>query len=268
MIKELQIQKEILETFKVKNMKLLLFIMIFLPCICLYGQENFLIKYKSIKDSDIYMVGEDVLYFSPKDNFSVYYEGDNVFYDERVSNDSVRFNSGDYYATYFETNELYFRTKIIDREFKVNEKKPMFNWKLIDETKEKDKTLLYKAKTSFRGRNYTAWYNPEIPITAGPWKFNGLPGLIYEIYDDAEEFKFSWYLSSLEKSKEIKLKSNLFRSVISIEKFAEELDQAYKNFKSTTDSRLPEYFNATETKVIGLENHRQKKKEIKYEWEE
>ena len=47
-----------------------------------------------------------------------------------------------------------------------------------------------KAKTSFRGRNYTAWYTNEIPISDGPWKFWGLPGLILQITDDKKEYNF------------------------------------------------------------------------------
>lgn len=250
------------------NMRTLMFLFIVLFHINMYGQDNILIKYKSIKDSDLYMVGDDILYFQPKDNFSVYYEGMNTFFDQRVSKDTVHIGSGDYYVSYFENNELYFRNQVFDNELKVKEKIPAFNWKLTNETKEKEGILLFKATTSFRGRNYTAWYNPEIPINAGPWKFNGLPGLIYEIYDDAPIFKFSWYLSSIEKSKEIKFKTNLFKNTITIQQFAEQLDDAYLNYKSTIDTRLPENFTVTETKVTGLENHRQKKREIKYEWEE
>lgn len=47
-----------------------------------------------------------------------------------------------------------------------------------------------KATTTYFGRSYTAWYAPEIPISDGPWKFFGLPGLILKVEDDWEHYSF------------------------------------------------------------------------------
>jgi GLPGLI family protein len=41
-----------------------------------------------------------------------------------------------------------------------------------------------KAYTTLNHRKYTAWYIPDIPISEGPYRFKGLPGLVLEIYDD------------------------------------------------------------------------------------
>lgn len=40
-----------------------------------------------------------------------------------------------------------------------------------------------KAICRWRGRDYVAWFAPDIPICRGPWKFGGLPGLIMKIHD-------------------------------------------------------------------------------------
>ncbi len=40
-----------------------------------------------------------------------------------------------------------------------------------------------KASCRWRGRDYVAWFAPDIPIRRGPWKFGGLPGLIMKIHD-------------------------------------------------------------------------------------
>jgi Protein of unknown function (Porph_ging). len=42
---------------------------------------------------------------------------------------------------------------------------------------------LQKAECFFGGRKWIAWFNTEIPIYEGPYKFSGLPGLICELYD-------------------------------------------------------------------------------------
>ena len=47
-----------------------------------------------------------------------------------------------------------------------------------------------KAVGIFRGREYTAWYTENIPIPYGPWKLQGLPGLILEAYNAEQEIYF------------------------------------------------------------------------------
>ncbi|WP_310557214.1 GLPGLI family protein [Flavobacterium sp.] len=72
----------------------------------------------------------------------------------------------------------------------VKEKKAVINWKLFNETKKIGIFECKKAIAFFRGREYTAWYTNEIPVPFGPWKLQGLPGLILEAYDTDEKFYF------------------------------------------------------------------------------
>ena len=72
----------------------------------------------------------------------------------------------------------------------VEESTPNFNWIKINETKTINNLSCKKATCNFRGRNYTAWYSPEMPTDLGPWKFQGLPGLILELYDSEHEVHF------------------------------------------------------------------------------
>ncbi|WP_297932239.1 GLPGLI family protein [uncultured Alistipes sp.] len=50
--------------------------------------------------------------------------------------------------------------------------------------------VCYRATTRYGGREWQAWFAPEIPIPAGPWKLRGLPGLILCAQDAEGLFSF------------------------------------------------------------------------------
>ena len=62
--------------------------------------------------------------------------------------------------------------------FEVVEAVPDFGWVVTDEWKELLGYRVRRAECSFRGRDYVAWFAPELPLSEGPWKFCGLPGLV------------------------------------------------------------------------------------------
>ncbi|WP_426478445.1 GLPGLI family protein [Chryseobacterium sp. CBSDS_008] len=67
---------------------------------------------------------------------------------------------------------------------------PNFNWKLISEKKKIGDYSCSKAETVYAGRTWIAWYTTEISINEGPYKFNGLPGLIIQISDTKDDYNF------------------------------------------------------------------------------
>lgn len=74
--------------------------------------------------------------------------------------------------------------------YTYEEKLPLQQWTLHPDTMQVAGRTLHKATTVFRGRHYTAWYATDIPSVAGPWKFHGLPGLIFSIADDQDHHRF------------------------------------------------------------------------------
>lgn len=74
--------------------------------------------------------------------------------------------------------------------FMVAEPSPVFDWRIEDEWKEVCGYRVRKAVCSFRGRDYEAWFAPGLPVSDGPWKFSGLPGLILEVYDIPCEYRY------------------------------------------------------------------------------
>ena len=67
---------------------------------------------------------------------------------------------------------------------------PPQQWKLHNGTKTILEHRCQKATCHWRGRDYVAWFAPDIPVKRGPWRFNGLPGLILKIYDTNHFYTF------------------------------------------------------------------------------
>ena len=74
----------------------------------------------------------------------------------------------------------------------IEEPMPAIKWKISADTLTIRNLHCQKASTHFKGRDYTAWFCPELPYRSGPWKLNGLPGLIVEAYDTKKEVVFKF----------------------------------------------------------------------------
>ncbi len=64
------------------------------------------------------------------------------------------------------------------------------NWTISNEAKEIAGFNCNKALGFFGGRLYEAWFCSDIPVSAGPWKLHGLPGLIMEAADTSGQVRF------------------------------------------------------------------------------
>ncbi|PTX62961.1 GLPGLI family protein [Kordia periserrulae] len=87
-------------------------------------------------------------------------------------------------------DDFVYYDKIFKDYFMYKESKKSIPWKITTETKTINGFKCQKATTSYAGRDYTAWFSNEIPITDGPYKFYGLPGLIVKISDAKEHYVF------------------------------------------------------------------------------
>ena len=78
------------------------------------------------------------------------------------------------------------------KEYFVVHSNDEMTWKLNKDTLNYRGYILQKATTNFGGRVWTAWFSQEIPISEGPYKFQGLPGFIF-LLNDSENNLF-WQL--------------------------------------------------------------------------
>lgn len=111
------------------------------------------------------------------------------------------------------------------------------NWKLIDEVKIINTISCKRAEINYKGRNWIAWYSTDIPIPYGPYKFNGLPGLIIKIIDDKGEYDFE-----LVKSVS---RNNLKGKISTVSTLR------YEGAKETTRTRLQETKKNSINNLIG-----------------
>jgi GLPGLI family protein len=107
-------------------------------------------------------------------------------------------------------------------------------WKLHKERKKINNFLCNKATTFHKGRNYTVWYTLEYPTKFGPWKLNGLPGLIVTAFDDKKEVFFeAKEIKEIneEVEKEPKIKT------LSQKEYKKEKEKSFKEFESKMTSK-------------------------------
>lgn len=136
-------------------------------------------------------------------------------------------------------------------------------WEIKDETKIISNYNCNKATATFRGRKYTAWFTSELPITTGPWKFHGLPGLILEISDDSKAF--SWYVSKIIMNDDLSItnlpKLDMFEK-INIEEFVKRDEES--KIERTNQMMLKYIERGAEV----VERNYNRGRETKFEWEE
>jgi GLPGLI family protein len=71
--------------------------------------------------------------------------------------------------------------RYFDEYLKIVDSITVLKWEILDETKEILGYSCKKAKTQNYGKDIYAWFTDEIPISDGPYLYNGLPGLILKI---------------------------------------------------------------------------------------
>ena len=93
------------------------------------------------------------------------------------------------YKNYPQKGQLVYTDRNL-KDFVYTEPLEKQTWKLAPA----DSTILgypcQAATCSFRGRNWHVYYTTEIPISDGPWKLQGLPGLILYAEDESGIFTF------------------------------------------------------------------------------
>ncbi|MFT4152747.1 GLPGLI family protein [Parafilimonas sp.] len=102
----------------------------------------------------------------------------------------IRISSPEQIFTYKEPEALYINMQFNDNNYLITEPLAQIKWQIAKDTRKIAGYICQKATCIFRGRNYIAWFTLAIPAGFGPWKLQGLPGLILEAYDEKKQVNF------------------------------------------------------------------------------
>ncbi|MDR2969392.1 MAG: GLPGLI family protein [Tannerellaceae bacterium] len=80
--------------------------------------------------------------------------------------------------------------QIVMSRFRCEEENEIPQWELLPDTATLLSYPCQKAVCRFKGRDYEAWFTTEIPRGEGPWKLQGLPGLILKASDTQGHYRF------------------------------------------------------------------------------
>lgn len=255
-----------------------------LAILCLL-QNSYLIA--QVKENKNYgkVTYERILNFdgNPKTTeFSLFFNPDfSIFYEERIepkeettlkpSSDNefdlsfdVKFNGSKYIVlTDFRKDSIQSQVSLFrdgkQKTYIVEEKINNIKWNITQEFKTISGFKAQKAEGLFRGRRYIAWFTNEIPIKYGPWKLNGLPGLILNVIDDKNEVMF--YAKSIKvpfNSDSVSINEFTFSDdydKISLSKYIKLKKQQVEEVKKLFSSKLPRgaYMEITKSKSNDIE---------------
>jgi GLPGLI family protein len=169
----------------------------------------------------------------------------------------------DYLRINHRNKEILFFDRLPTVSMLVTDNYPQFSWNISSETKNIAGYQCKKAVASFRGREWTAWFTMDIPVPYGPWKLNGLPGLILEAHDNNDTYTIRALKVDFDDNK---IFNSDFKTLIpaynkkpvTYKQFLVDRTEAFENIakKMSTNGRNMVF---KETPRNGME--------LKYEWE-
>lgn len=170
---------------------------------------------------DLPIKEEMVLYIGRQSSIYGSYELDRIAQDLKRQVQSIGFDgnlvlksnrnvSQEAFLTNYGKRELQLIYSGMGGYFVLDEVYPEIDWEILDETALIDGFGTQKARGSFGGRIYEAWFTTELPIQGAPWKLHGLPGLVLKArsVDGDVNFDFISLNTNLQSEIQISLPFN------------------------------------------------------------
>jgi GLPGLI family protein len=156
------------------------------------------------------------------------------------------------------SGKLTYTEHIPSNTFKYEENLDVFSWQIYEDTETIAGFPVQKAITEFGGRIWIAWFCTKVPINDGPYKFNGLPGLIIKIHDSENHYVFE--LTSIKKTQHEIMIDILQREYIVTTK--QEFFKAKDSFYGNIISRAKDAGLSSESQQTAARNVQEKNNPI------
>src|SRR6201996_1045673 len=96
------------------------------------------------------------------------------------------------YFQYPNEQKLFTKDVIMVNAYLIEGPMPTIAWTISGDTATFGGLHCQKATGHFKGRDYIAWFCPDLPVHTGPWQLNGLPGVIVDARDTKNEVVFAF----------------------------------------------------------------------------
>lgn len=250
--------------------KIILFTLFFISI--LYNSQQIHVKYLRVLSS--FTTSHEDLYIKNNQTLSIQ---DSIIIQNKLNSEwtmSVNLDNGKKPPKQYFVSDLndesernfFFTSNVDSREFFIYDKVPKPDWNIEEnQTKTIAGYKCYKATGTFRGSKIIAYFTKDLPYSAGPFKFYGLPGLILEVRPENKD-RDIWKAESVsinDNTKVVFKPQFLNKEKISLREYVT-AKEAYMNkiFTKVTDN-LPK----SDAKIHVSTNQRFSV-EQKYEWEE
>ena len=125
-------------------------------------------------------------------------------------------SEGNYYKNL--DNNIYIEKKdLMGKYFIVEESMDNPKWKMLNEQKQILDYMCMKASIETEEGVTVAWFTPQIPVSNGPDKWGGLPGMILEL--EANDGEVSYTASEIEMTDEVSIQTPKDGKKVSAEEY-------------------------------------------------
>lgn len=101
---------------------------------------------------------------------------------------------------FIKEKKMFILENVLGQGYLMEEPIAEIKWKISKDTTTLSGVACQKATTTYDHKNWTVWFAPSLPFQSGPWKLQGLPGLILQAFTDDKTTQYQF--AGFENAKE------------------------------------------------------------------